>query len=365
MSTKNKIFFALSCLITLLPSVAALVLRNFLPEEMALHWGADGVADRFGDPFPLLLLLPLFLLALHLICIFSTLWAVRRKKQSPGILNMIFWILPVLSLTVGAVLFSVAFRWEWDLPFFITVPLAVLMIIIGNYMPKCKQNRTMGIKLPWTLANEENWQKTHRLAGILWVICGVLVLPAAFLPLKTLLAVDLTIFLAAVLIPTVYSFLDYRKRVKSGEISPEKVKETRKKNRISTAVGISITFVTLIVCGVLLFTGSVTATVDGDLLKVEATYHSDLSLDLSKVEEIEYREEGISGSRVFGFGSPRLSLGTFQNEEFGNYTCYRYTQVTPCILLKTESEILVLNLASEGETKALFELLKEKTEERK
>ena len=365
MSTKNKIFFALSCLITLLPSAAALVLRNFLPEEMALHWGADGVADRFGDPFPLLLLLPLFLLALHLICIFSTLWTVRRKKQSPKILNMTFWIIPALSLTVGAVLFSVAFRWEWDLPFFITVPLAVLMIIIGNYMPKCKQNRTMGIKLPWTLANEENWQKTHRLAGILWVICGVLVLPAAFLPLKMLLAVDLTIFLAAVIIPTVYSFLDYRKRVKSGEIPPEKVKETRKKNRVSTAVAFLLTFLTLTVCGVLLFTGSVTATVDGDLLKVEATYHSDLSLDLSQVERFECREDGRSVPRVFGFGSPRLSLGTFQNEEFGNYTCYRYTQVAPCILLKTESEILVLNLASEGETKALFELLKEKTEERK
>ena len=365
MSTKNKIFFALSCLITILPSVAALILRNFLPEEMALHWGADGIADRFGDPFPLLLLFPLFFLALHLTCVFSALWTVRRKKQSPKILNMTFWIIPALSLTVGAVLFSVAFRWERKIPFLVTAFLALLMIIIGNYMPKCKQNRTLGIKLPWTLANEENWRKTHRLAGILWVICGILILPSAFLPLKALLAVDLSLFLAAVIIPTVYSFLDYRKRVKSGEISPDEAKETRKKNRASTAVGISITFVTLIVCGVLLFTGSVTATVDGNVLKVEATYHSDVTLDLSTVERIEYREEGVSGSRVFGFGSPRLSLGTFQNEEFGNYTCYRYTQVAPCILLKTESEILVLNLASEEETKALFELLKEKTEERK
>jgi uncharacterized membrane protein len=51
----------------------------------------------------------------------------------------------------------------------------MILIVIGNYMPKARQNYTIGIRLPWTLANEENWNRTHRIAGYLWLISGILV----------------------------------------------------------------------------------------------------------------------------------------------------------------------------------------------
>ena len=52
--------------------------------------------------------------------------------------------------------------------------MGLVFIIIGNYLPKCKQNYTVGIKLPWTLNSEENWNKTHRLAGYVFMLCGIM-----------------------------------------------------------------------------------------------------------------------------------------------------------------------------------------------
>ena len=61
-----------------------------------------------------------------------------------------------------------------------TVLIGVIFTIIGNYLPKCKQNYTIGIKIPWTLNNEENWNKTHRFAGWLWTVCGILIMLTGF-----------------------------------------------------------------------------------------------------------------------------------------------------------------------------------------
>ena len=83
--------------------------------------------------------------------------------------------------------------------------------LIG-FMPKLRRNRTMGIKLPWTLQSEENWTRTHRLSGFLWVLCGLVMIPLSLLRLWSgwlfgaLLAV-------MVLIPAVYSYALHRKGI--------------------------------------------------------------------------------------------------------------------------------------------------------
>ncbi len=88
----------------------------------------------------------------------------------------------------------------------------VLFIIFGNYLPKTKQSYSMGIKLPWTLNSEENWNRTHRLSGFLWVIGGALFLMLTFFGWWNLYVL-LGIVLAMALIPTVYSYLLYRKGI--------------------------------------------------------------------------------------------------------------------------------------------------------
>ena len=84
----------------------------------------------------------------------------------------------------------------------------LLFVVVGNYLPKVKQNLYLGIKLPWTYADEDNWNKTHRFGGKLWVIGGILILLNVFVKIKYL---ELVIMIIMILAPTVYSYL-YSKR---------------------------------------------------------------------------------------------------------------------------------------------------------
>jgi uncharacterized membrane protein len=88
--------------------------------------------------------------------------------------------------------------------------LGLLFVAIGNYMPKCKQNYTIGIKIPWTLASEENWNRTHRLAGWVWVGGGVVMLLSGFLGIFWLTLVPAIIMVA---VPLIYSYILHQKGI--------------------------------------------------------------------------------------------------------------------------------------------------------
>ena len=85
-----------------------------------------------------------------------------------------------------------------------------MFIIVGNYLPNCKPNRHMGIKLPWTFASEENWRRTHRFGGFVWVAAGICTLLAGMFAQEWLMFAPL---LAAILLPTVYSWQLSRKQI--------------------------------------------------------------------------------------------------------------------------------------------------------
>ena len=88
-----------------------------------------------------------------------------------------------------------------------------LFVAIGNYLPKCKQNYTMGIKLPWTLADENNWNRTHRFAGPIWVVCGLVIMLCGLIG-GAFLWVMVAAFVVMIAAPTVYSYLLFKGKIK-------------------------------------------------------------------------------------------------------------------------------------------------------
>ena len=89
------------------------------------------------------------------------------------------------------------------------VLLGIIFVILGNYLPKAKQNYTFGYKIPWTLNSEENWNKTHRLAGWLMVIAGIILIINAFFLFEWVVMVLAAVALA----PVVYSYILYKKGI--------------------------------------------------------------------------------------------------------------------------------------------------------
>lgn len=355
MTTKNKIKLLISSLLILLPSLLGLLVWDRLPEAIVGHWGMDGKADGMISPLVLVVVLPLILLVLHWVCIAVTLWDNKRKGQSEKVMNLVFWIIPVTSLVVSVILYTSAFDYQWDPLMPVCFLLGLLFLVIGNYLPKCKPNRTVGIKLPWTLANEENWYRTHRIGGKLSMVAGLLCFPLAFLPVEAFPFVIIALIALVVGVPTVYSYCFYRKQLKEGSATKEDyANKDTKRQKLYTVITVILSAVILAGCGILMFTGNIEVQYNEASFTLSATYWPDLTVEYTAIESMEYREEGVEGSRIGGFGSPRLSLGQFRNEEFGNHTRYTYTQCTPCIILKTGEKVMVIGLEDEAQTKALY-----------
>jgi uncharacterized membrane protein len=356
MMKQHKGKLLISSLLILLPSLLGLILWDKLPEQIAIHWGLDGNADAWGKPVLFLLLLPLFLLALHWLGLWLTALDHRKKPQSTKVYGMVFWIMPFISLYVLAVLYATAFGYTFNFMMVTGFLFGVLFLIIGNYLPKCRPNRTIGIRIIWTLISEENWIATHRFAGKVTVICGLLCCVISFLPVSWFFLAFLLVVLGMVLTVSIYSYGYYRKQRREGRLKsaeyPEKARD-QKTARISLVVSLLILAGAAVVC----FTGNVTTTVGETSFTVDATYSEALTVEYADIEAIEYHAEGISGTRVSGFGTPRLLLGWFQNEELGSYTRYTYAGDTPCILLTVKGNALVIGGTDEAETKALYDAL--------
>ena len=126
-------------------------------------------------------------------------------------------------------------------------------------------------------------------------------------------------------------------------------------------VGIAVGVLTLAFVLVTLFAGSVETTFSDDSFTIKASFYDDLTVAYDRVESVEYRDGNVPGSRVFGVGSFRLLLGSFENDEFGNYTRYTYYNPEACVVLKVNGKTLVLSGKDAEETQEIYRQLVEKT----
>lgn len=201
----NKKVLIIASIVTILPMLIGIICWNSLPDVMATHFGINNEADGFSGKIFAVFGIPVILLAVLWLGAIVTSHDPKKQNISPKMFSLMIWIAPVVSLVSAATIYPVNLGYEMDVVFFGELLLGLVLIIIGNYMPKARQNYTIGIKLPWTLANEENWNRTHRLAGYLWIICGILIIlicMTRIVPAGWLFAV----FLIMVLVPCVYSY---------------------------------------------------------------------------------------------------------------------------------------------------------------
>lgn len=217
MIKENKKKLIITSIVILLPILIGLILWNKLPDQVPTHWNAQGEVDGWSSKVFAVFGLPIVLFAVHWMCILVT--SVDPKKQNieGKVLWIVFWICPIISLLVGMLSYGAALGVEFKVDKIMLAIMGIMFIVIGNYLPKCKQSYTVGIKLPWTLNDEENWNRTHRMGGKLWVISGIILLLSMLLPTSAMAIVVLAVVGVSVLVPTVYSYLLFREKEKRGE----------------------------------------------------------------------------------------------------------------------------------------------------
>lgn len=210
---KNKTVI-LSTLLCLAPILLGLALYDQLPDMVPTHFDFAGNPNGWSSRPVAVFGLPLFLAALNLLCHWGMGVAARRddRKVVPDVMmHIVGWIVGVIAVIVVPMSLFMAIGVELPIHFIMNALLAVMFLVIGNYLPKCKMNSYIGIKIPWTYSSEENWRRTHRLGGFVWVVAGFVLVANFFVGNEFVLIV--TIF-SAILIPCVYSYLFYWKEKK-------------------------------------------------------------------------------------------------------------------------------------------------------
>lgn len=194
----------------LIAAVGAIWLWPQLPAQVPSHWNLHG---QVNDHMP-------------------RLWAALMPVLGVAAIALLTWLLPVISphrfrigpfarvftglmlviqgfmLVIGLGVLLAGAGVALPIPKLAMLAIGALFTILGNYMGKLQRNFFIGIRTPWTLASEATWERTHRLAGKLFVLAGVVVLAGTLFGLP--FPASLTILVVAGLMPAMYSYFIYR-----------------------------------------------------------------------------------------------------------------------------------------------------------
>ena len=211
MIKKYKRTLILTSLVLLIPVIVGLLLWNQLPDPMPSHWDIHGEVDGWSSKAFTVFGLPALMLVLHWVCVFASMADPKWKNYNTKMMKLALWICPAIGLILSFMVYPAALGYSVPVENIMPLLVGALFMVIGNWLPKCEQTYTMGIKLPWTFASEENWNATHRFGGKVWFVGGIITMLTAFFGNFWLLMVILA---AMVILPTVYSYLYYRKHEK-------------------------------------------------------------------------------------------------------------------------------------------------------
>ncbi|HEX5961059.1 MAG TPA: SdpI family protein [Rhodanobacteraceae bacterium] len=196
--------------ILLMLGVAAWIYPQ-LPAQAAIHWDANGVANGWAPRFwaaavPVMLMVGLALL-------FAILPVISPRKFEIAPFARVYGIVVLATqaflLVVGTVALFAGAGHHVSMELVAPVAVGALLIVIGNFMGKFRKNFFIGIRTPWTLTSDVVWERTHRLAGWLFVLAGLAWIVGGLLHVSP--AVLVVAALAAGFIPAIYSYFLYRR----------------------------------------------------------------------------------------------------------------------------------------------------------
>jgi len=186
---------------------------SVFPDTVPVHWGVNGQVDRWGSKFEGAWLMPLIGAGMYILFIIIPMIDPKKEKYQQFFNVYLMFrnliILMMLSIYIIASLNTLGFNIRVEV--WIPMVIGFFFIIIGNYMGKIKANWFMGIRTPWTLSNDEIWNKTHRLGGKLFIIFGLLLMITPLLPYNSFIYTLIVPVIVVSLAPIVYSYLIYRK----------------------------------------------------------------------------------------------------------------------------------------------------------
>lgn len=169
-------------ILAFVPFIVSVCFYNRLPEQVPTHWGSDNVVNGYSSRNMAAFGIPAFMFLMAVMV--NVIYRIDPKREnisrSRELKEITRWFVVLLAVMVQFVIVLSGIGMDINVGSMVSIPIALMFVAAGNYLPKWRQNYTMGIKLPWTLADEDNWNRTHRMAGYVWTAGGILMLIMGF-----------------------------------------------------------------------------------------------------------------------------------------------------------------------------------------
>jgi uncharacterized membrane protein len=210
--------YLLLCAMVILATLAAtaLIYRQ-LPAQIPVHWNASGEIDRYGPRAAVLVHSGVMLL-------FMLLWTVLPRLSPQrftveGFADTYWYVCFAIVALLGYIQLVMAWgalthTMSMNQP--MLGGLAVFVTLLGNVIGKVRRNFWLGVRTPWSLANERVWYSTHRLAARSMVVTGLMALASVLLGLAP--GVTLCLLAAGFVVPVVWSLLYYKQLERRGQL---------------------------------------------------------------------------------------------------------------------------------------------------
>jgi uncharacterized membrane protein len=187
---------------------AALYAR--LPARIPIHFDIHGRADGFAAREIGAWLLPLFAVVTAIVIRFAPRLMRRdwRQRMEGSPTAAVVLIITVMMCALHLVVLRLAIAPETDAAPLLAVVLGVTWFALGQLMPRTRRNPLIGVRTRWTMASDENWARTHRVAGLAFTVGGLVAIIAAAIPS---MAVAVIAILASGAVPIVWTMREKRK----------------------------------------------------------------------------------------------------------------------------------------------------------
>ena len=192
---------------------------SFLSDIIPIHLGVDGKPDQYGSKY-FVLLFPLIMTLASISILLVNKYGKVSDNYKENLLKTCLKVDGILfGVEVVFIIYASLYNENsvFDVSKVILPLIGLSLVFIGNYMPKIMKNKTLGVKTYWSMYNDVTWQKTHRLAGFVFVISGVLVILLSLFFKKNINFIILMVVLLIALIITTAASYIYYKEEKSKE----------------------------------------------------------------------------------------------------------------------------------------------------
>jgi uncharacterized membrane protein len=195
--------------------------RDFLPEQVPVHWDINGKADQWTPRdrvLPYLLIAPgamvvMILLTIALPWLSPQQFSIERFRATYDyIMAMLVGLMGYIQLAV--LLGSV--ESPWNTGRLLAGGILLFFAALGNQLGKVRRNFFMGVRTPWTLASDYVWNQTHRVAAWLYTAAGLTGFVAVLLNVNLLIVFG--VFMVCVLFPIPYSLFLYKRLQRQGRL---------------------------------------------------------------------------------------------------------------------------------------------------